>query len=74
MDKTYLDPGAVWGTVAGAITVIGPSKRPQFTKVAVNDTGQEIELILTDRHSSPILPGYTGMYKVLPKKMRPKAK
>lgn len=68
----YLAPGAVWGTVVGAVTVIGPSARPLMTQVVVQGTGQVLDMILTERHSSPSLPGYTGMYRRLPRRMWPR--
>lgn len=71
-DKDYYAPGAVWGTIAGTVTVIGPSKRRQFTKVFIHDTGQVIELMLSPRHSHPSLPGYCGMFKQLPENFWPK--
>lgn len=60
----YFMPGAVWGTVLGAVTLVGPSERPHFSVVAVNDTGETVEMILSDRHSSPSLPGYSSFNRL----------
>jgi hypothetical protein len=73
-DPSYLAPGAVWGTIAGAVTVVGPAKRPGFMTTVLHDTGKVVDLILNERHSSPSLPGYDGMFKRLPKAYWPKRK
>jgi len=70
-DPSYLSPGAVWGTIAGAVSVIGKSRRNGFVKTVVHETGQVVDLILNDRHSSPSMPGYGDLYKRLPKSLWP---
>lgn len=70
-DPSYLSPGAVWGTIAGAVSVVGKPKRQGFVQTVVHETGQVVDLILNDRHSSPSMPGYGDMYKKLPRRMWP---